>query len=285
MTAKQKLKSNRGATLLFAIVALAVAAIVSAVVIYAAESNAGRIRSAQASEQAQLTLNSAAALVREQYAGSTIELINTYTILTETTAGTSTETKNPGTVQVTFKKTDDNGAQQVLAAGNVSQAGLLSITQGSLSKLQENLLKWTIDVMNNAVLTQSGCTQSYLVKATGPEGNLENVKVTVQMQPGQTSDLSSEDDKLASEAEKYYLTVVFSMESTPAETITMTFMATVSESKSSSLVSKSSHTIQDSEGASVTVSSKEVKIEQKLKLSWTRENVVVNVVEKNGGNA
>ena len=77
-----KLKSNRGATLLFAIVALAVAAIVSAVVIYAAESNAGRIRSAQASEQAQLTLNSAAALVREQYAGSTIELINTYTILT-----------------------------------------------------------------------------------------------------------------------------------------------------------------------------------------------------------
>ena len=59
-----KLKSRRGATLLFALVALAVAVVVCAVVIYAAQSNAGRIRSAQAAEQAQLTLNSAASVLR-----------------------------------------------------------------------------------------------------------------------------------------------------------------------------------------------------------------------------
>lgn len=283
MMAKEKLRSNRGATLLFAIVALAVAAIVSAVVIYAAQSNAGRILSAQAAEQAQLTLNSAASVVREQFTGNVIELSSTSTETTTSVGGVTNRTETPGAVQVTCRKTADNGSSQLLASGTVSDAGILSISQGDPTDLQIKLLDWSVAIVNGTVQTQDFCSKEYVVKATGPDGNLEDVHVSVRMEPGATNDLASPDAKEEHEAQKYYLTIVFTMDSSPSEKITMTFMATVSESKSSSLVSKTSSTEPGPEGVPITTSTKVVKIDKKVKLNWAKENVVVNVVELNGG--
>ena len=280
---KAKLRSSRGATLIFALVALAVAVIVSAVVIYAAQSNAGRIRSAQAAEQAQLTLNSAASAIRDQFAGDSIELVNTYTTLTSTSGGITTVTKNPGTVTVSYSNSDGQGHETVLASGSYSQAGGFALSQDSLSQLRKGLLNWAIDTMTGSVLTQNECKAAYVVKAEGSEGSLEDVNVKIRMEPGATSDLATQDEKQSHDAEKYYLTVVFSLDSSPSETITMTFMATVSENTTSTLVSKSSHTEEGADGSSVTVSTKEVKTQQVLKLSWADANIVVNVADKNGG--
>lgn len=65
----------------------------------------------------------------------------------------------------------------------------------------------------------------------------------------------------------------------------MTFMASVSESTKSSLVAKSTYPDVNSNGDSITVSYTDVKTEKKLKLSWAQSNIVVNVVEMNGGTA
>ena len=280
-----KLRSSRGATLIFALVALAVAVIVSAVVIYAAQSNAGRIRSAQAAEQAQLTLNSAASVIREQFAGDCIELVNTYTTVTNTSGGITTVTKNPGTVTVSYSNSNGKGQETALASGTYSQASGLNLIQGSLPQLRRGLLNWAIDTMTGIVLTNNECSANYVVKANGPEGALEDVRVKIRMEPGATADLATQDERQSHDAEKYYMTVLFSLESSPSETITMTFMATVSENTTSTLVSKSSHTEEASDGSSVTVSTKEVKTQQTLKLSWAQSNIVVNVVEMNGGTA
>lgn len=280
---KAKLKSSRGATMIFALVALAVAVIVSAVVIYAAQSSAGRIRSAQAAEQAQLTLNSAASAIREQFAGDGIELVNTYTTVTTTSGGITTITKNPGTVTVSYSTTDGEGKEEELSSGTYSQANGLVLNEGSLSLLRTKLLNWSIDTMTGTVLTKNDCTAAYMVKAQGPEGSLEDVRVQIRMEPGATADLATQDEKQSHDAEKYYVTVVFSLVSSPSETITMTFMATVSENTTSTLVSKTSHTTEAADGSSVTVSSKEVKTQQVLTLNWAHSNVVVNVADKNGG--
>lgn len=276
---KAKLRSSRGATLIFALVALAVAVIVSAVVIYAAQSNAGRIRSAQAAEQAQLTLNSAASVIREQLAGDSIELVNTYTTVTSTSGGITTVTKNPGTVMISYKASDGKGGEQLLASGTYTQETGLGLSQGSLPWLRTKVLTWAIETMNGSALTKNDCTASFTVQAEG----LEDVQVRIRMEPGATPDLATQDEKQSHDAQKYYLTIVFQLSSSPSETITMTFMATVSENTTSSLVSKSSHSEESPSGGSVTVSTKEVKTQQELKLSWSQSNVVVNVAGQNGG--
>ena len=149
-----KLKSRRGATLLFALVALAVAVVVCAVVIYAAQSNAGRIRSAQAAEQAQLTLNSAASVLRSEFAGTSIELVNAYQTVTTTTNSKPSVEVKPSTLTVRYEKTDGQGHKQALATGSLPQSGSLTLDpDSSLTALQQTLLEWVLDVTSDSVLS------------------------------------------------------------------------------------------------------------------------------------
>ena len=62
----------------------------------------------------------------------------------------------------------------------------------------------------------------------------------------------------------------------------MSFMATVSESTSSKLVSKTSSTVAAADGSMISVSEKVVKTEQLLELYWLEPGVVVNVANKKG---
>ena len=62
----------------------------------------------------------------------------------------------------------------------------------------------------------------------------------------------------------------------------MSFMATVSESTSSKLVSKTSSTVAADDGSMISVSEKVVKTEQLLELYWLEPGVVVNVANKKG---
>lgn len=276
-----KIRSKRGATLIFSLVALAVAVIVCAVVIYAAESNAGRIRSAQAAEQAQLTLNSAASLVRKEYAGNSIKMVNTYTTVTSTSNGSSTVTQNPSTVSVIYSDTDRNNTVTQLATGTYA-ASALTLTDG-LSDLQSILLNWALDVMTQKVATTDACVGNYVIKAVGSSGALQDVNVKIRMEPGATADLATEDQKDSHDAEKYYLTAVFTVKDYSAETITMSFMATVSENTKSRLVSKTSSTAPAEDGTTITISRQEVETQQTLELSWNEANVVVNVADRTGG--
>ena len=275
---RSKLNSQKGATLLFALVALAVAVIVCAVVIYAAQSSAGRIRSAQAAEQTHLTLNSAASVIRDQLAGNGIKVSNTYTTVTRTSNGLTTETKNPGVVSIEYSDTDRSNVKTILASGNQGEAG----TTAGLSYLQRMLLNWTLDVMTGSATTTNACYAEYTVCASGPDGSLDDIEMKVRLEPGKTPDLVSQDAKESHEAEKYYLTIVLSAKGKPSETITMSFMATVSESTSSKLVSKTSSTVAAGDGSMISVSEKVVKTEQLLELYWLEPGVVVNVANKKG---
>lgn len=273
-----KLNSKRGATLLFALVALAVAVIVCAVVIYAALSSAGRIRSAQAAEQTHLSLNSAASVIRNQLAGNGIKVSNTYTTVTSTSNGLTTETKNPGVVSIEYSDTDRSNVKTILASGNQGEAGATT----GLTDLQKMLLNWTLNVMTDSATTTNACYAEYTICATGPDGNLDDIGMKIRLEPGQTPDLSSQDEKESHEAEKYYLTIVFSAKGKPSETITMSFMATISESTSSKLVSKTSSTVAGPDGSMISVSEKVVKTQQLLELYWPESSVVVNVANKKG---
>ena len=279
-----KLKSRRGSTLLFALVALAVAVVVCAVVIYAAQSNAGRIRSAQDAEQAQLTLNSAASVLRSEFAGTSIELVNAYQTVTTTTNSKPSVEVKPSTLTVRYEKTDGQSHKETLATGSLPQSGSLTLDpDSSLTALQQTLLEWVLDVTSDSVLSTNECLKSYTIRATGPDGALEDVKVKLRLEPGATKDLATQDQQESHNAEKYYLTAVLSMASSPSETITMTFMAATQESTSSNLVSKTSQTTSSPSGAVTTVSVTTIETKETLTLSWQEGSIVVNVANKKGG--
>lgn len=278
-----KLKSRRGATLVFALVALAVAVVVCAVVIYAAQSNAGRVRSAQAAQQAQLTLNSAASALREEFAGTSMELANTYTTVTTVTNGVPSPDVQPGIVKVSYRKDDGEGHKTLLATGTYSNSGSFVPTAGSLSGLRSTLLDWVMLVMTDKATTKNDCYATYLIRSNGPDGPLEDVSVKIRLEPGATMDLTTQDERQVHDAEKYYLTAVLSMASTPSETITMTFMASVQENTSSTLISKTSQSIPNDTGIPTTISVTTIETKESLTLTWPEANTVVNVANKKGG--
>lgn len=281
---KAKLKSSRGATLIFALVAMAVAVIVCAVVIYAAQSNAGRIRSAQAAEQYQLTLNSAASAVRREFANDGITLVRTYTTVTTNKNGTKTETVNPGAVNVVYQKTKETGTTENLYTGTYTQSGGLTPT-ANLTPLRRALLDWTLDIMEGSVRNTNDCLGQYTIKASGPDGAMQDVHLEIRLEPGGTADLPTQDSREEHDAEKYYLTAKLRLEDTSAsaEVITMTFMATVNQSKSSTLVSKTSTTEPGTNGGTISISTTTVETKETLKMVWADGNVVVNVADKTGG--
>lgn len=69
---KNKLRSNKGATLVFALVALIVCVMISAVVIYTSFSNVGRVKNTQSEEQNYLSVSSAVMLFKKSLEGDSV---------------------------------------------------------------------------------------------------------------------------------------------------------------------------------------------------------------------
>lgn len=266
-----KLKSKRGATLIFALVALAVAVTVCAVVIYAAQSNAGRIRAAQRAEQNQLTLNSAAGLVREKLAGVSVKMETIERVeIRNTAAPVTTETRQ----QLTVTQSREGG-ESTLFSGGLSED---NADIGSLDALQLQVVRW-IQLIQTGVTTKNACQKEYTISVDNDQ--MADVHLTLTMTPGATGDLEV-DERDTAEAQKYYLTAVFALaESDPdagensasdTETITMTFMAMVKESSSNRLISNK--TENDGEDS---VNVKTLERKSTLTVNWDSANVVVNV--------
>ena len=78
---KNKIQSNNGATLVFALVALIFCVMVAAVVIYTAFSNVGRVKNTQSEEQNYLSVSSAVMMFKDLLEGDSVSykeiLINT----------------------------------------------------------------------------------------------------------------------------------------------------------------------------------------------------------------
>ena len=92
---KKKLHSQSGASFLFALLAFLVAAVVSVTIISAAVTTVRRVNSDREAQQAQLTLDSAAQLVRDEMEETKYIITTTKTETTTTTIeenGTSTST-------------------------------------------------------------------------------------------------------------------------------------------------------------------------------------------------
>ncbi|MGI6089891.1 MAG: hypothetical protein ACOYEL_00630 [Saccharofermentanales bacterium] len=82
---KNKIQSNKGATLLFALVALIFCVMVAAVVIYTAFSNVGRVKNTQSEEQNYLSVSSAVKLFRNSLDGDSVSIEETLVVTTKET--------------------------------------------------------------------------------------------------------------------------------------------------------------------------------------------------------
>ena len=95
---KNKLQSNKGATIVFALFALIVSVMISAVVIYTAFSNVGRVKNTQNEEQNYLSVSSAVKLFKESLAGDSVSYEETYVKTTTETYDENWETLISSTV-------------------------------------------------------------------------------------------------------------------------------------------------------------------------------------------
>ena len=95
---KNKLQSNKGATIVFALFALIVSIMISAVVIYTAFSNVGRVKNTQNEEQNYLSVSSAVKLFKESLAGDSVSYEETYVKTTTETYDENWETLISSTV-------------------------------------------------------------------------------------------------------------------------------------------------------------------------------------------
>lgn len=279
---KSKLKSNSGATLIFALVALLVAAMVSAVIIYAAESNVRRVKADQAAEQARLTLNSAATLVRNEIVGDRYDS----TVVVETTTVTKNntiESKTEGTPtihDIYMEKPVVSGVESWVTKHDSDPAAAVMDTRTTMEK---SIYDWANRILAKTDTDTTGsmnCSATFFITAD----NMDEVKVELSMQPGALMD-QTDDVKAVSDAEKYYITAVLTLSdeadvdpSVRAEKIVITFMANDPvEHVTSTVIRTNSSTETDAEGNPVTTQETVLSVKKEISINWADEKVVVNV--------
>lgn len=107
---KNKLRSNKGATMVFALVALILCVMISAVVIYTAFSNVGRVKKTQSEEQNYLSVSSAVMLFKDSLEGDSISYEETHVSTTTIICDENWEPIDPTPGEPTLGTTFDNYA-------------------------------------------------------------------------------------------------------------------------------------------------------------------------------
>jgi len=99
---KNKIRSNKGATLVFALFALIVCVMISAVIISTAFSNVGRIKNTQSEEQDYLSVSSAVKLFKDSLEGDSVSYEETRVSTTEVVCDSNWEPIVPPPEELTF---------------------------------------------------------------------------------------------------------------------------------------------------------------------------------------
>lgn len=107
---KNKLRSNKGATMVFALVALILCVMISAVVIYTAFSNVGRVKKTQSEEQNYLSVSSAVMLFKDSLEGDSVSYEETHVSTTTIICDENWEPIDPTPGEPTLGTTFDNYA-------------------------------------------------------------------------------------------------------------------------------------------------------------------------------
>lgn len=211
-----KLRSRRGSSLVFAMVAMAIAVMVSAVIIYAAENNIRRIKADRTAEQARLALNSAASVVRNEISGDQYSSTVHMTVVKETTDTVVTESGSTDSMVSVYEESR-SGTEVVKLSSETGVNNCSSIENAVYEMTCAVLLKTNSDTY---ATIGSRVKKNFVISAE----NMPDVNVVLTMEPGALMD-QTDDQKLEAEAEKYYITAVLSVEGYDAEQIRMTFMA------------------------------------------------------------
>jgi len=107
---KNKVRSNKGATMVFALVALILCVMISAVVIYTAFSNVGRVKKTQSEEQNYLSVSSAVMLFKDSLEGDSVSYEETRVSTTTIICDENWEPIDPTPGEPTLDTTFDNYA-------------------------------------------------------------------------------------------------------------------------------------------------------------------------------
>ena len=107
---KNKVRSNKGATMVFALVALILCVMISAVVIYTAFSNVGRVKKTQNEEQNYLSVSSAVMLFKDSLEGDSVSYEETRVSTTTIICDENWEPIDPTPGEPTLETTFDNYA-------------------------------------------------------------------------------------------------------------------------------------------------------------------------------
>jgi hypothetical protein len=107
---KNKVRSNKGATIVFALVALILCVMISAVVIYTAFSNVGRVKKTQSEEQNYLSVSSAVMLFKDSLEGDSVSYEETHVSTTTIICDENWEPIDPTPGEPTLETKFDNYA-------------------------------------------------------------------------------------------------------------------------------------------------------------------------------
>lgn len=138
---RRKLNSERGATMMMALLLLALTVMVSAVIISAALTNAKHLRSERTQEQAFLTVSSAAELLLEALEGQKYVAVLEKTDVTEQhiqneETGETEDVFYEGTWSKTLPRSETLGAFGSLLCGRISELGYTGAATGDASAVE-----------------------------------------------------------------------------------------------------------------------------------------------------
>lgn len=179
---KRKLQSQRGASLLLALLFLALCSLVSATILMAAVSNAGKARSNLREHQSYLALSSAVDLICDEIVRSEYQGIYNYKEVVE-----KTPVENPETGEETIETTTYYYFTQLEGScthkGADTESKLTGLLKKDLDTLFAQQIESTLDRDKFATLTlQSGGTFSHTWKVHPQTGTaLDEKEVEVQL--------------------------------------------------------------------------------------------------------
>lgn len=181
---KRKLQSQRGASLLLALLFLALCSLVSATILMAAVSNAGKARSNLREHQSYLALSSAVDLICDEIVRSEYQGKYHYEEVVEETPVKDPETGEE-TIETTIKYhfTQLEGSCTHKGADTESQLQLTGLLKKDLDTLFARQIKSTLDRGKFAILTlQRGGTFNHTWKVHPQTGTaLDEKEVEVQL--------------------------------------------------------------------------------------------------------
>lgn len=170
---KNKIQSKQGATIVFALVALIVCLMISAVVIYTAFSNVGRVKNTQGEEQNYLAVSSALMMFKNALEGDSVSFEQTFITTTEEVYDDNWDELLREPTIVTEELPLGAAVYNDIAAKNTIPQEVLNAWAKAIIDPPASQTELTITITGNGILSEIATVEAEMVF------NPQNQKLTI----------------------------------------------------------------------------------------------------------